>query len=262
MVTNIEVKIEDQIAILYFNRPEVLNAFNQDLFLDLLHELTSISLDDNILGVILTGKGKAFSAGGDLRKVSNNPTGFSAAFHVLARTLNAVILEIRYMNKPVIAAINGIAAGGGFSVALACDFRILAKSAILQQAYTSSGLCIDGSGTFILPRIVGIARSMEIAAFDEPINAERALNWGMVTKVVDDNRVVEEAIALAKLLSKKSLHSFSLSKRLFNESFSNSLESQIELERKGLVDCANHPDGQEGIKAFLEKRKPIFNVKK
>ena len=261
MTTNIEVTKIDQIAIISFNRPDIFNAFNQELTLDFLHELISISQDNSILGLIITGKGKAFSAGGDLRAVSNYYAGASTAFHFLAGTVNDIILEIRNMSKPVVAAINGVAAGGGFSLALACDFRVLAKSAVLRQAYTSSGLSIDGGGTYFLPRLVGIAKSLELAAFDDLINADEALRLGLVTKIVDDDKTVDEAISLIKVLSKKSLYSFSMSKKLFNESFHNTLERQIELERTCLVECANHPDGQEGIKAFLEKRKPIFNTK-
>jgi 2-(1,2-epoxy-1,2-dihydrophenyl)acetyl-CoA isomerase len=162
------------------------------------------------------------------------------------------------MPKPVLAAINGIAAGGGFSLALACDFRVMAESAVLRQGYTSNGLSIDGGGTFALPRLVGLARAIEIAAFDEPIDAAKALEWGLVTKVVSDVSVMDEALSMAQGLAKSALHSFAWSKRLFLESFNNTLETQLELERQGISDCASHPDGQEGIKAFVEKRKPMF----
>jgi len=179
-------------------------------------------------------------------------------FHRLAPQFHIAITEIRRMAKPVVAAINGIAAGGGFSLALACDFRVMAESAILRQAYTSSGLSIDGGGSFALPRIVGTARALEIAAFDEPINAAKALKWGLITKVVPDSDVRKEALAMVDELSKRSLHSFAWSKRLFLESFNNTLETHLELERQGISDCAGHPDGREGIRAFIEKRKPIF----
>jgi 2-(1,2-epoxy-1,2-dihydrophenyl)acetyl-CoA isomerase len=162
------------------------------------------------------------------------------------------------MRKPVLAAINGTAAGAGFSLALACDFRIMEQSAILRQAYTSNGLCIDGGGTFILPRIVGLARSLEIAAFDDPISSAQALDWGLVTQVVDDGSALEQAESMLKKLTKKSAYSFGWSKKLLTDSFNTSFESHLELERQGLSNCANHSDGQEGLKAFLEKRPPIF----
>jgi 2-(1,2-epoxy-1,2-dihydrophenyl)acetyl-CoA isomerase len=163
------------------------------------------------------------------------------------------------MEKPVVAAINGIAAGGGFSLALACDFRVLGQSAVLRQAYTSSGLSMDGGGSFALPRLVGPARAMEIMAFDEPISAGRALEWGLVTRVVPDDQVLSAAQAMLRQTTAASLHSFAWSKRLITDSFTNRLETQLELERTGISDCAAHPDGQEGIRAFVEKRKPSFS---
>jgi 2-(1,2-epoxy-1,2-dihydrophenyl)acetyl-CoA isomerase len=120
-------------------------------------------------------------------------------------------------------------------------------------------LCIDGGGTFTLPRIVGLARSLEIAALDEPISSEQASQWALVTKVVDDGTALEEAKSMLKMLLKKSTHSFGWSKRLLIDSFNHSFEAHLELEREGLSDCANHPDGQEGLKAFIEKRKAIFS---
>ena len=162
------------------------------------------------------------------------------------------------MSKPVIAAVNGVAAGAGFTLALACDFRVMAKSASFRQAYTSNGLCIDGGGTFTLPRLVGVARALEIAAFDQPIGSDQALAWGLVTKVSEDGRAAEEASAMARQLANRSLHSFGLSKRLLNESFDTPLETQLEKERAGIRACARHPDGLEGMKAFSEKRPPVY----
>jgi 2-(1,2-epoxy-1,2-dihydrophenyl)acetyl-CoA isomerase len=162
------------------------------------------------------------------------------------------------MPKPVIAAINGIAAGGGFSLALACDFRVMAESAVLRQAYTSNGLCIDGAGSFILPRLVGMARAMEIMAFDKAISSEQALSWGLVTKVVKDGGTLEEATLMARELTQISLYSFGWSKKLLTDSLNTSFETHIERERRGLSSCAAHPEGQEGLRAFAEKRKPVF----
>jgi 2-(1,2-epoxy-1,2-dihydrophenyl)acetyl-CoA isomerase len=168
-------------------------------------------------------------------------------------------MEIRRMRKPVVAAVNGVAAGGGFSLALACDFRVMAKSAVLRQAYTYYGLSIDGGGTFILPKLVGLARALEIAAFDRPISAELALKWGLVTGIVEDGQALEEATKLAQELAQGPVHSFGYSKRLFMDSFSNSFEAHLEFERVALSSCAGHAEGEEGITAFIEKRKPVFN---
>jgi len=168
-------------------------------------------------------------------------------------------LEIRQMKKPVVAVIEGIAAGAGFSIALACDFRVMAQAARFQQAYTSAGLCIDGGGTFMLPRLLGVARAMEIAAFDEPITAQQAFEWGLITKLVGDGKAKEEAMIMLNNLTTRSIHSFGWSKGLINNAFYNSLETQLEQERIGMVTCADHPDGLEGLRAFQEKRTPRFS---
>jgi 2-(1,2-epoxy-1,2-dihydrophenyl)acetyl-CoA isomerase len=240
------------------NRPESYNALNLDLMVMLSDALASAATDDSVKGVMLNGKGKAFCSGGDLKWIGQQADDAGSTLHRLAPQFHIAITEIRRMGKPVVAAINGIAAGGGFSLALACDFRVMAESAVLRQGYTSNGLSIDGGGTFALPRLVGLARALEIAAFDQPISAPQALQWGLVTKVVPDDRVIEEAMSMLEGLAKSALHSFAWSKRLLTESFTNSLETQLELERQGISDCAGHPDGREGIQAFLEKRKPVF----
>jgi 2-(1,2-epoxy-1,2-dihydrophenyl)acetyl-CoA isomerase len=240
------------------NRPEAYNAFDHDLMVMLSNTLASAAKDEIIKGVILTGKGKAFCAGGDLKWISQQSGDAGSTLYRLAPQFHIAIAEIRRMTKPVVAAINGIAAGGGFSLALACDFRVMAESAVLRQGYTSNGLSIDGGGSFALPRLVGLAKALEIAAFDEPISPVKALEWGLVTKVVPDSEIQKEALSMLKGLAKGSLHSFAWSKRLFLESFTNTLETQLELERQGISECASHPDGQEGVKAFVEKRKPVF----
>jgi len=254
----IEIKQQDAIAEVALNRPEAYNAFNFEMVSQLANHLTTLASENNVRAVVITGNGKAFCAGGDLKwalEYSSRPAG---AFHTLAGQFHLAILEIRRMQKPVVAAINGVAAGGGFSLALACDFRVIEKSAVLRQAYTSSGLCIDGGGTFTLPRLVGYARALEIAAFDEPISADQALSWGLVTKVVEDGQALVEATAMAQLLARRALNSYAWSKKLITDSFNTSFESQLELERTALEACADHPDGREGLAAFTEKRKPKY----
>ena len=243
------------------NRPEAFNAFNLDMIELFAKYLISLALDDSVSVLVISGEGKAFCAGGDLKWALTSPGGPAAAFHELAARYHQAILEILRMRKPVVAAVNGIAAGGGFSLALACDFRVMGQSAILRQGYTSNGLCIDGGGTFTLPRVVGLARAMEIVGFDKPISSEQALAWGLVTKVAEDGRVLEEARKMARELAEGSLHSFGWCKQLLIDSFHTPFESHIERERQGLSSCAAHPDGQEGLKAFSERRKPKFNVK-
>jgi len=240
------------------NRPEAYNALNLDMMKMLAETLSSAAADQAIKGILITGNGKAFCAGGDLKWISQQAEEAGSVLYKLAPEFHLSITEIRRMEKPVVAAINGIAAGGGFSLALGCDFRVMAQSAILRQAYTSSGLSIDGGGSFALPRLLGLARAMEIMAFDNPISSAQALEWGLVTKVVSDDAVISEALGLLHTLTQGALHSFGWSKKLMTDSFNNTLEAQLELERQGISDCAAHPSGQEGIRAFVEKRKPSF----
>lgn len=241
------------------NRPDAFNALNLDMMHRLAEMLSSAGADPSIKGIMLTGKGKAFCSGGDLKWISQQSEAAGSVLYRLAPQFHLSITEIRRMGKPVVATINGIAAGGGFSLALACDFRVMAESAILRQAYTSSGLSIDGGGSFALPRLVGLARAMEIMAFDQPISSSQALAWGLVTRVVPDDAAVAGAIDMLNELAKTSLHSFAWSKRLMNDSFNHTLETQLELERQGISACGAHRDGQEGIRAFVEKRKASFS---
>ncbi len=258
MEDSIRVFRKEDVALILFNRPKAFNAFDLESISFLAEHLINLAMEETVRGVVISGGGEVFCAGGDLKWATSWPQGPAAAFHNLAARYHQAILEIRRMRKPVIAAINGAAAGGGFSLALACDFRVMAKSAVLKQAYTSNGLSIDGGGTFTLPRLVGLARAMEIAAFDKPISADRALEWGLVTRVVEDGRVLDEALEMARELARNSLNSFGHSKQLLTDSFSNSFEEHLELERASLRSAAAHPDGEEGLAAFVGKRKPQF----
>ncbi len=255
----IEVNPSGSIAIVVLNRPEAYNAFNLEMITALAGHMTRLASDAAVRGIVLTGRGKAFCGGGDLKWAVGFAEPAGRAFHALAAQFHQAVVEIRRMPKPVVAAINGVAAGGGFSLALACDFRIMEASADLRQAYTASGLCIDGGGTFTLPRLVGLARALEIAAFDPPISSSQALAWGLVTRVADDGTALQAAQSMLAQLLEKSTHSFGWSKKLLTDAFNTSFETQLESERHGLAACADHPDGREGLKAFIEKRKPKFN---
>ena len=166
------IEVMEGIVRMTLNRPKAFNAFNLDMIQLIAERLIEFSLDKQVKGVVIHGAGKVFCAGGDLRWLAGFGKSYGEAFHELAARYHQAILEIRRMPKPVVAAIHGVAAGGGFSMALACDFRVMEASATLRQAYTSNGLSIDGGGTFTLPRLVGMAKAMEIAAFDRPISAE------------------------------------------------------------------------------------------
>jgi len=255
----LQIQVEEGIARVTFNRPESYNAMDSDVIDALARNFMSMAVDRAIRVVVISGKGKAFCTGADLKSVVADPAGVPATVYRLAGIFHQAIVEMRHAPKPFLAAINGIAAGAGFSLSLACDFRIMAQSAVLRQVYTSGGLCIDGGGTFTLPRLVGHARALEIAAFDRPIPAEQALQWGMVNKVVPDDQLEQAALEMARDLMSRSLHSFGQVKQLFERSFETSLEIQLEKERHGIMTCSAHNDATEGIRAFFEKRKPVFN---
>lgn len=254
----VRLEVQDHVALLTLNRPEAFNALDLPTARELADQLLRMSSDPKVRAVILTGAGRAFSGGGDLRQALAHPHGLPAAFHELATFVHVAVAEIRRMPKAVIAAVNGVAAGGGFSLALACDFRVMSSSARLIQGYTSQGLAIDGGGSFTLPRLVGLARALEIAAFDQPITAEQALSWGLVTRVVPEDAVMREARAMADMLVQRSVNAFASVKRLMTDSFDNGLEEQLEHEREALIACARHPDAQEGLRAFSAKRKPVY----
>ena len=259
MDEQVKLEIRSGIGVITLNRAEAFNAFHASMIGNLAEKLIGLSRNADVVGVVLTGAGKAFCAGGDLKWLSASGMSHGATFHALAAAYHQAIVEIRRMPKPVVAAVNGLAAGGGFSMALACDFRVMNKSAIFRQAYTSNGLSVDGGGTFTLPRLVGSAKAMEILAFDRPISAEQALTWGLVTEVVENGQAVNRALDMVQEITKLPLSSFLASKKLLTDSFHTPFEHQLEKEREFLAWCADHPNGQEGIKAFLEKRSPVYN---
>ncbi|PLX14480.1 MAG: enoyl-CoA hydratase [Marinilabiliales bacterium] len=255
-----ELIIENGIGFLYFNRPEIYNPLDLATARELYAYLRKLSVKKDVKAVVISGRGKAFCAGGDIRAVLKHKDGPAAAFHEMAINVQPCIMEMRNMSKPIIAAINGVAAGGGFSISLAADFRIIDPKAVMKLGFTSNALSVDAAGTFNLPRIVGNAKALEIATFDEPLNAEEALRIGLVNKISEEGKVVDYAKDYALKICEKSLHTFSWSKRLINSSFESTIETQMEKEHQALVSCVSHPDGMEGITAFVEKRKAKFNA--
>jgi len=259
MTGSITVDRDGIAAVVTLNRPEDFNSFDETMMHTLAGTLLDAGNDDAVRGVVLTGAGRAFCAGGNLKYVSVHERGAEFAFRLVAGAFHRAITEIHRMKKPVVAAINGPAAGGGFSLAMAADFRVMARSAVLKLGYLSAGLCIDGGGTHTLPRLVGTARAMEIAAFDEPIDAQKARDLGLATMITDDGRVVAEAVTLAKRVGSGPLFAFGAVKHLFTDAFDTSFETQLERERDLIARSGAHPEGREGMAAFVEKRKPNFS---
>ena len=258
----LRIERSGDVAVVRFCRPGSYNAMDASLVAALAGAVEELAADASVRAIVFTGDARAFSAGGDLVSISSDRRGAAAAVRDLADKLHETIVRLRRMPKPVIAAIGGVAAGAGMSFALACDLRVMGRSSRMVLAYTSRGLSVDGGASFSLPRLVGLARSLELVALDEPISAERALEWGLATRVVDDGAVVEEALALARRLAKRSVHAFGAAKRLLVDSFGATLEEQLARETEALARSAAHPDGLEGLAAFRGKRSPVFRAKR
>ena len=249
----------DSVATITLNRPGVLNAIDLDMCAELRARLVAAGSDPAVRSVILTGGGEAFCAGGDLRfALAANPRTPGDSFRALTTVLHPCIEEIREMSKPVVAAINGAAAGAGFFLALACDLRIMADSAYLKQSNTSHGLSVPAGGTVTLPRLVGLARALEIVMLDERISAARALALGLVTAVVPHARLSDEARTLADHVARMPIGALGRVKRLMNDAYYSTLQEQLQSERREIALSANSDEGREGISAFLEKRRPVY----
>ncbi len=259
-MTTVTLERTDDLAIVRLHRPDTFNAIDDRLAADMREVLFTCWNDRSIRAVVLTGEGKAFSGGGDLKRIreSGRDSGLGPVFYDVAGTFHESILALRRMPKAVIAAINGPAAGGGFSLALACDYRVMVSNAFMQLAYTSHGLSVDGGGTFTLPRLVGLSNAMKIALFDDRMLAADCLELGLVHEVVGADELLERATRLAQRFAAMPVEVIGRTKRLFNRSFDTPLEQQLEAERTELARAGNHAEGAEGIAAFLEKRKPDY----
>lgn len=257
MSNSIELKIENNIAYIALNRPEVFNSFNREMALKLQNIMDDCASDDTVRVIVLTGNGKAFCAGQDLKEVTTpelNP-GFKK---ILEEHYNPIITRIREIKKPIVAAVNGVAAGAGANIALACDIVIAKESVSFIQAFSLIGLIPDSAGTYILPRLVGYQRASALAMLGDKISAKDAEQMGMIYKSVseDDFEVVVNKIA-AKL-SKMPTKALGMTKTLLNASMTNNLNEQLAMESKFQIEAAQSEDYAEGVAAFIEKRKPEF----
>jgi 2-(1,2-epoxy-1,2-dihydrophenyl)acetyl-CoA isomerase len=254
---NIRLEVADGIGSLTLARPDVLNALDKATGAELLDALEVLGSDESVRVVVLTGEGRAFSAGGDVREMSRSDLDESF-FDELLCTLNHTILRLAEMPKPVIAAVNGLATGLGFNLALAADIRIAARGAEFSQAFIRIGLVPDGGGTYLLPRIVGWAKAMELILTAQSVSSEEALRLGIVTEVVDETVFHETVDRWAHTLAAAPTAAIARVKRLLVHSLTADLKSQLRYEREMQMECGRSEDFREGISAFFEKRQPRF----
>ncbi len=251
-------EVTDSVATITFNRPESANAMGPLSTKEFRAVAETIDSDRSVRAVVMTGAGKMFSAGGDLDAFAT--AGRSARQLIMEMTgdLHMGLSRLSRSNAPVIGAINGTAAGAGFSLVMACDLAVAAQSAVFTMAYTRAGLTPDGSSTYFMPRKIGDRRARELMLTNRVLNSTEALAWGVVNEVVADTEVLSRANALARQLAQGPTAAFGGVKQLLNGTFDQTMESQMELEARAIADLVLGPDGQEGIQAFLEKRKPNF----
>lgn len=238
------------------NRPEKFNSFNRQMAMELLSVLKIASKENSIRSVFLTGEGKAFCAGQDLAEAMD-PNG-PGIKRIVEEHYNPIILAIRYLEKPVVCAVNGVAAGAGANIALACDVVIAAESASFIQAFSKIGLIPDSGGTFLLPRLIGFQRASALMMLGDKISAKEAIQMGMLYKIFPDDSLSSEGMKIAKTLSEMPTRGIALTKKLLNESSHQTLVEQLRREGEEQVIAAATYDYNEGVNAFLEKRKPLF----
>ena len=256
----LDVAIADRICTITMNRPEVYNALNDALTYELQDALKNAARDTSVSVVVLTGAGKAFCSGQDLGDLKEKyvPGYVPHLGEDLRKRYNPVTRRLREMDKPVIAAVNGVAAGAGLSFALACDIRIASERASFIEVFINVGLVPDSGSTWTLPRLVGLGKAMELCFTGDKIDAAEALRIGLVNRVVPADDLVTEVNALAGRIAALPARGIALTKRLLNQSFENDLGAQLEAEAFAQETAALTEDHYEGVVAFIEKRKPEF----
>jgi 2-(1,2-epoxy-1,2-dihydrophenyl)acetyl-CoA isomerase len=238
------------------NRPDKFNSFNREMAMQLLAAFHQAAITPSIRAVLLTGTGKAFCAGQDLGEAVD-PSG-PGIERIVKEHYNAIILAIRNLEKPVVCAVNGVAAGAGANIALACDVVVAGKSAAFIQAFSKIGLIPDSAGTFFLPKLIGFQRASALMMLGDKVAADEALQLGMLYKVFEDAALIDESMNIATTLAGMPTRGLWLTKKLLNESSANSLNRQLDRECEEQIVAANTADHKEGVQAFLQKRKPEF----
>jgi 2-(1,2-epoxy-1,2-dihydrophenyl)acetyl-CoA isomerase len=250
--------VTDNVATITLNRPEAANAMSGDTARELSDAALRCDTDPDIRAVLITGAGKMFCPGGDLNVFRAHQDHLHTYVKEMATYLHTGISRLRRMDAPIVAAVNGVAAGAGMSLALACDIVLAGESTRFMMAYTRAGLTPDGSATYSLPRIVGLKRAVELTLTNRMLTAQEALDWGIVARVVPDDMLLDEARKLAGQLAAGPTAAFGTAKRLLQDGWTETLETQMEMEGRAISDSARTADALEGITAFLEKRKPRF----
>lgn len=254
MYETIKLSIAGNVAWLTLNRPHKLNAFNKNMHLEIIDVVKKVKKDDAIRCLVITGEGRAFCSGADLSEVQ----GEIDYGEFLRKQYNPMILELTSLEKPVIAAVNGVAAGAGFSLALACDFRLVQEQASFIQAFIHIGLVPDSGNLYFLPRLIGYAKALELSVLGEKITVEQANELGLVTKIVSADRWNQEVQEFADKIAAMPTKAIGLIKRYMQKSFETDLEEMLENEANAQKIAGMTMDHKEGVQAFLEKRKAKF----
>ena len=256
---NIEFSREEGVAVLKLNRPDALNSFTAEMHGEVREVLEQAAADKSVRAVLLTGNGRGFCAGQDLNDRAVAPgESMPDLGDSVENYYNPLIRLLTTMEKPVICAVNGVAAGAGANIALACDIVIAARSASFIESFSKLGLIPDSGGTWHLPRVVGLARAKGLAMLGPKVPAEQAEAWGMIWQVVDDEALMDTALGLARQMATQPTRGFAFTKQAFAASAVNSLDQQLDLERDLMHAAGKTHDYQEGVKAFLEKRTPNY----
>ena len=255
-MSSILVTINNNIAFLTLNRPEKFNSFNRQMALILQQVLDDCAANTDVRAIYLTGNGKAFCAGQDLSELAgDNAPGFDK---ILAEHYNPIVTRIRNIEKPVVCAVNGVAAGAGANIALCCDVVVATASAVFIQAFSKIGLIPDSGGTFTLPRLIGWQKASALMMLGDKVSAADAEKYGMLYKVFEDDIFAEASVKIAAVLAAMPTRGLAYTKQALNASVNNSFEAQLKTEDRLQFAAAHTEDYNEGVRAFLEKRAPVF----